>query len=47
MALEKKANAKAIAAWAGGKSVVGLGYVDGLLGRRGLGDVLPREEDYP
>lgn len=45
--MEKKANAKAIAAWAGGKSVVTLGYIDGLLGRRKLDDLLPREEDYP
>ena len=47
VAMEKKANAKAITAWAGGKSVVTLGYIDGLLGRRGLEDSLPREEDYP
>ncbi len=47
VALEKKANAKAITAWASGKSVVSLEYVDRLLGRRGLDDVLPREEDYP
>ncbi|KAL7491949.1 hypothetical protein ACHAWT_004673 [Skeletonema menzelii] len=47
VAMEKKANAKAIAAWAGGKSVVTLGYIDGLLGRGKLDDLLPREEDYP
>ncbi|KAK1743935.1 nibrin-related protein [Skeletonema marinoi] len=48
VALEKKANAKAITAWASGrKSVVTLEYIDGLLGRKELGDVLPREEDYP
>lgn len=47
VAVEKKANAKAITAWASGKSVVSLEYVDRLLGRKELGDVLPREEDYP
>jgi hypothetical protein len=47
VALEKKANAKAIAAWASGKPVVTLGYVDALLGRKELDDVLPKEEDYP
>ncbi len=48
VALEKKANAKAITAWAcGDKHSVTLGYVDALLGRRKLVDGLPKEEDYP
>jgi len=47
VALEKKANAKAITAWASGKPVVTLGYIDALLGRKELHDVLPKEEDYP
>lgn len=48
MALEKKANAKAITAWAcGDKHSVSLGYVDALLGRKKLMDGLPKEEDYP
>lgn len=48
VALEKKANAKAITAWAcGDKHSVSLGYVDALLGRKKLMDGLPKEEDYP
>lgn len=48
VALEKKANAKAITAWAcGDKHSVTLGYVDALLGRTKLMDGLPKEEDYP
>jgi len=47
VALEKKANAKAITAWASGKPVVTLAYIDALLGRKELHDVLPKEEDYP
>ena len=47
VALEKKANAKAIAAWASGKPVVTLEYIDALLGRKELSDALPKEDDYP
>lgn len=47
VALEKKANAKAIAAWASGRPVVTLDYIDALLARKELSDALPKEEDYP
>lgn len=47
VALEKKANAKAITAWATGKPVVTLDYIDALLGRKELDDVLPKEDDFP